>query len=194
MADPTGALITYNDLDQNQVSGDIEVFYPAIDPATPSNVNIEPGDHAVIGTRGFSDGGNEFRTFLGRRRDAGDGVELDETTHLSLNAAAQTLTRYNAISDSNETRNTGIVFVDRAAQLNADGEITSAVERQFSLSDPYTGYDKVGLTEIMGGDGSTYDTIKPQPLDLAGQEDGNRNDADLLKILISNGVSKATLV
>ena len=88
MTDPTGAPITYNDSDQNQVLGDIEVFYPA----TPSNVNIEPGDHAVIGTRGFSDGGNEFRTFLGRRRDAGDGVELDETTHLSLNAAARTLT------------------------------------------------------------------------------------------------------
>ena len=186
MTDPTGAPITYNDSDQNQVPGDIEVFYPA----TPSNVNIEPGDHAVIGTRGFSDGGNEFRTFLGRRRDAGDGVELDETTHLSLNAAARTLTRYNAISDSSETRNTGIVFVDQAAQLNGNGEITPADERQFSLSDPYDGYDDVGLTPIMNGDGFTYDTIKPQPLDLAGQEDGNRNDADLLKILISNGVSK----
>ena len=133
---------------------------------------------------------DRFRTFLGRRRDAGDGVELDETTHLSLNAAARTLTRYNAISDSSETRNTGIVFVDQAAQLNGNGEITPADERQFSLSDPYDGYDDVGLTPIMNGDGFTYDTIKPQPLDLAGQEDGNRNDADLLKILISNGVSK----
>ncbi len=201
MADPsTAATVTYTDNDPNRANqneANIEIFFAS----NPNNAIVRPGSQAVIGTQGFLDSGNVYRTFLGRRTDALDSTDdpndlnLDTTTHIAFDAANGQISRFPAdttlLPALGGVRRASIVFIDRAVAA-AGG---TAAERKFSLSDPFGGYpenDAGGnpATEITDGDGFVYPAPFDIPFDQIGDTDPNRNALDLQKIMIEDGTSK----
>ena len=93
MTDTANSPVTYNNTSEDQVAGDIEIFFN-----TGNTTIVQPGRQALIGTRGFEDPdtANSFEVFMGRRTTTDDTMlsadelqeELDRTTRLALNANA----------------------------------------------------------------------------------------------------------
>lgn len=182
--DPANPNITYDNMvDHNQTAAEIEVFFPS----TSNNVFVRPGHQAVIGTRGFDAGdGETYRTFLGSRRDMADPSNLDQTTHLALNAAAGTIQRFPVDTQvPGQTRNTSVVFIDQVVPaLGGTPE-----DRKFSLSDPFGGYPAT-TTPTPNEDGFVYPGAIDLPFDNSSSTDTNRDNEDLAKILVTDGTSK----
>ena len=184
MTDP-GDKITYDDASEDQVQGDIEIFY-----SSGGRTLLRPGRQAVIGTQGFKDG-DEFQVFMGRKTNADDAMGasanmlmLDETTRLAITPSqgpnTGTIKRYTGSGDAEE-REAITVFIDKSKTVTG-----TVMDRKFSLSDPYEGYPTG--TEIPDGDGFVYNPARPSTLDV---EDGERlNQADIAMIRSKDGINK----
>ena len=194
MTDPTDAAITYENPDENQVPGDIEIFFNS-----GGRTLLRPGRQALIGTQGFQDPDDNrtYKVFMGRKTTAiDDGTPeellLDDTTRLEVRAGnlvnPGTVTRFTG-DTQDSVRSAAIVFVDKATTATAGG---AGELRKFSLSDQYEGYPGPDSTPAATGkelgDGFKYDTVYPDSLD---QADGDRiTDEDIAMIRIRDGISR----
>ena len=183
MTDP-GNSITYSDTNENQVAGDIEIFF-----TESTDVTARPGRQVLIGTQGFGDG-DTTQVFMGRRTGADDmmgtsaaNLMLDQTTRLALNADDGTVTRHTGDVEDRVSQ-TSIVYIDRSATGATPG---NSKERKFSLSDRFDGYPTAGLTAIPDGDGSVYAT----PTSTLDTEDNGRTEDEINNMIrIQDGISK----